>query len=96
MDVLRRIRFYAVLAWLAACALWLLAHHGLPGLLGGAVLAALVLAACRSGGARAEREREEVERFDLCRRLTDQEFDLDPLFKKYTHNIHHNSLHNSD
>ncbi|TVR63187.1 MAG: hypothetical protein EA420_07975 [Candidatus Competibacteraceae bacterium] len=89
MGVLRRIRFYAALAWLAACALWLLAHHGLPGLLGGAVLAALVLAACRSGGADAECEREEVERFDPCPGPTLYQRRYDVFYKHLPGNIYH-------
>lgn len=77
-----------VIAWLAGVGLWALADNKLEGVLSIALLVLVLYVSARLGGWDASRRDTQ---FNLPRfGPTEKDVDLDPLFKMFSHNIHHN------
>ena len=85
LNVGATIRKWAVLGWVVACALWVLAHDGISGVFSVAIFALLVFSALSRKSGRKQQDAEYEPPSWL--RPTDDEQLYDPAYKDYPGNV---------
>ena len=83
------IRKAFVIIWLAGVVLWALLDNGLTSVLSVGLLLLVLYVSVRLGGWNTSRRNTECDTPHFG--PTNKEIDLDPMFKMFSHNVHHHS-----